>query len=124
VAYDTKGGFEPHSVFTADFWASYQLNKATSFAAEYQHKDGGLGATGYNWLAFADYSFTDKISSAFRISGEKLTDGGPGFMKYTVCPAYALTEHLTVRVEGSYYDYKDYHANHATFFGVQGIFKF
>jgi hypothetical protein len=122
--YDTKGNFQPHSVLTLDLWLSYQINKATTVAAEYQHKDGGLGAKGYNWLTFASYSFTDKVSSAFRISGEKLSDGGPGFMKYTVCPAYALTDHLTVRAEVSYYSYKDYYANHATFFGVQALFKF
>jgi hypothetical protein len=123
-AYDTKGNFEVHSVLTLDFWLSYQLNKATSFAAEYQNKDGGLGAKGYNWLAFLGYNFADKVSSAFRISGEKMSDGGPGFTKYTVCPAYALTDHFTVRAELSYYDYKDYTANHATFFGVQALFKF
>jgi hypothetical protein len=124
VAYDSKGGFEVHSVFTLDLWLSYQLNKATTLAAEYQHKDGGLGATGYNWLTFASYNFTDKVSTAFRISGEKMDDGGPGFMKYTVCPAYALTDHLTVRAEASYYSYKDFTANHATYFGVQALFKF
>ncbi|MFA5057961.1 MAG: outer membrane beta-barrel protein [Opitutaceae bacterium] len=122
--YDTKGYFEVHSVLTLDVWLSYQLNKATSFGAEYQHKDGGLGAKGYNWLTFLGYNFTDKVSSAFRISGEKMSDGGPGFTKYTVCPAYALTDHLTVRAELSYYDYTDYSANHATFFGVQALFKF
>jgi hypothetical protein len=45
-------------------------------------------------------------------------------MKYTVCPAYALTDHLTVRAEASYYSYKDFTANHATYFGVQALFKF
>jgi hypothetical protein len=124
AAYDTKGYFEVHSVLTLDFWLSYQLDKTTSFAAEYQHKDGGFGAKGYNWLAFADYAFADKVSSAFRVSGEKMSDGGPGFMKYTICPAYNLTDHLTVRAELSYYDYKDYATNHATFFGVQALFKF
>ncbi len=122
--YDSKGGFEPHSVLTLDVWLSYALNKATTLAAEYQHKDGGLGARGYNWLAFADYAFTPKTSCAFRISGETMSDGGPGFTKYTICPAYTVTDHLTVRAEYSYYDYKDYTVSNASFFGVQALFKF
>ncbi|MDD2765125.1 MAG: outer membrane beta-barrel protein [Opitutaceae bacterium] len=122
--YDTKGNFQVHSVLTLDVWLSYQLNQATSVGAEYQHKDGGLGAKGYNWLAFLGYNFTDKVYSAFRISGEKLSDGGPGFLKYTVGPAYTLTDHLTVRAEVSYYDYENYTVDSATFFGVQALFKF
>lgn len=123
-AYDTKGGFEPHSVLTLDFWGSYQLDKNATLAAEYLNKDGGPGNKGYNWLAVLDYTFTSKVSSAFRISGEKMSDGGPGFTKYTVCPGYALTDHLLVRVEYSYYNYQDYARNSANFFGAQAIFKF
>ena len=127
VAYDTKGQAalnQLNKVLTLDFWASYQIDKATAVAAEYQHKDGGLGAKGYNWLGFLSYNFTAQTSAAFRISGEKMDDGGPGFTKYTICPAYAVTDHLTVRAEYSYYSYTNYSTKKASFFGVQGIFKF
>ena len=127
VAYDTKGQAalnQLNKVITLDFWTSYQINKATAVAAEYQHKDGGLGAKGHNWLGFFSYNFTDKFSTVLRVSGEKMDSGGPGFTKYTVGPAYAVTDHLTVRAEYSYYDYTNYSSKKAHFFGVQGIFKF
>jgi len=123
-AYDTKGGFEPHSVFTYDFWASYQATKTLRLAAEFVSKDGGVGAKGTNWIAFANYTSSDKVSTTFRISGESMSNGGPSFTKYTICPAYALTDHLSVRAEYSYYDYSKYTTASATFFGVQAIFKF
>jgi hypothetical protein len=124
VAHDTKGNFQAHSVTTVDVWASYQLTKSARIAAEYVEKDGGLGAKGSNWLTFFNYSFTDTVSSAFRISGEKMSDGGPEFVKFTVAPAVAITPNLTVRAEYSYYDYDKYWTNKAHFFGVQAVFKF
>ena len=124
IAYDTKGGFQTHSVLALDFWAQYQINPATAVGAEYAYKDGGIGNKGYNWLGVLSYGFTDKVSSAFRISGEKLNDGGPGFTKYTIAPGYAVTDKLTVRAEVSYYDYTRYGTDHATFYGVQAFFKF
>ena len=96
----------------------------TAVGAEYAYKDGGIGNKGYNWLGVLTYGFTDKVSSAFRISGEKLNDGGPGFTKYTIAPGYAVTDKLTVRAEVSYYDYTRYGTDHATFYGVQAFFKF
>lgn len=125
--YDTKGSrnnpAQTNSIFTADFWAQYQIDKKTSVAVEYAHKSGGPGNKGYNWLALATYAFTDKVSTAFRISGEKVTDGS-SFMKYTIAPGIALTDKLTVRAEYSYYDYKDASLDKANFFGVQAFFKF
>lgn len=124
-AFDSKGGFEPHSISTFDVWATYQIDKQTRVAAEYQNKDGGTGNKGYNWLAFLDYSFTDQLSAALRVSGEKISDGGPGFTKYTICPSYALTDHLKVRAEYSYYNYTDLGSiKNANFFGIQTIFQF
>jgi hypothetical protein len=124
VAYDTKGGFQTHSVLALDFWAQYQISPTVSVAGEYAHKDGGTGNEGYNWLGVLTYNLTAKASSAFRISGEKLSDGGPGFTKFTVAPGYAVTDKLTVRAEVSYYDYSRYSTDHATFYGVQAFFKF
>ncbi|HTB79626.1 MAG TPA: outer membrane beta-barrel protein [Opitutaceae bacterium] len=124
-AYDSKGGFEVHSISTFDFWASYQIDKQTRVAAEYVNKDGGTGNKGYNWIVFGDYTFAEsKFSLAGRISGEKLSNGGPGFTKYTICPTYAVTDHLSVRAEYSYYHYTDFTSKDANFFGVQTIFQF
>jgi hypothetical protein len=124
VAHDMKGNFQASSVTTVDVWASYQATKALRVAAEYVEKNGAVGNKGSNWLVFANYSFTDTISSAFRVSGEKMDDGGPKFVKFTVAPAIALTPNLSVRAEVSYYDYDNYWTNKATFYGVQAIFKF
>lgn len=127
VAYDSKGGFQPHDVIMLDFWASYQVSKALRIAGEYAHKDDGdVVATGYNWLGFLDYSFTDKVSAAFRVSGEKLDSatGGASFTKYTFAPAVALTGNLTVRAEYSYTDYSNAAWDSASFVGVQAVFKF
>lgn len=124
VAYDSKGGFEAHDVTTFDFWASYQATKALRVAGEFVSKDGGLGAKGTNWIAFADYTFSDQVSSAFRISGEEMSNGGPKFTKYTVCPAYAVSANFTVRAEYSYYSYSNYSSNKANFVGLQAVFKF
>ncbi len=124
LAYDAKGGFETHAVTTLDFWASYQATKALRLAAEFVSKDGGVGAKGTNWIVFANYTSSDKVSTTFRVSGEEMSSGGPKFTKYTVCPAYALTSSLTVRAEYSYYSYSNYWTDSASFFGVQGVFKF
>jgi hypothetical protein len=130
AAFDTKGGFEPHDVTTLDFWASYQLTKAARVAAEFVSKDGGYDATsgynnkGTNWLAFLNYTFTDKVSSTFRISGEEMSHDGPKFTKYTIAPAYAVNANFLLRAEYSYYDYSRFTSSHADFFGVQAVFKF
>ncbi len=128
IAYDTKGSrdiaSQAHAVTTLDFWAQYQVDKAVTVAAEYAHKDGGPGAKGYNWLTLMTYAFTDKLSTAFRISGEKLSDGGPSFTKFTIAPGVAITDKLTVRAEYSYYTYKNAATDKANYFGVQAFFKF
>lgn len=124
--YETKGNIvhKNDEILTLDLWLSYALTKDSSLGLEYCHKDGGLGDKGYNWLAFYSYNFDAKWSSAFRISGEKLSGGGPGFTKYTVCPAYKVNDNFLVRAEFSAYDYTKFAADSATFFGVQGVFKF
>ena len=63
------------------------------------------------------------LEAAFRVSGEELEDG-PGFMKYTVAPAYRVNENFLVRAEVSYYDYKDYGTDKALFYGLQSVFRF
>jgi hypothetical protein len=125
-AYDTKGNVihKDDEIFTWDLWASYSLSASTTVAAEYAIKDGGLGDKGYNWLTFLNHAFGSHFSSAFRISGEQLDDGGPGFTKFTVSPAYKVNENFLLRTEYSYYDYKNHTADSASFFGVQGVFRF
>lgn len=124
-AYDTKGNVihKDDKILTLDFWASYNLTKDSTLGLEYVHKDGGLGDKGYNWLTFYSYNFSANVSSAFRISGEKMKDG-PRFTKFTVCPAYKVNDNLLVRTEVSYYDYSKFTASSALFFGVQSVFKF
>jgi hypothetical protein len=87
-------------------------------------KDGGVGDKGYNWLLFLNYTIDKNWSSAFRVSGEKLSNGGAEFTKLTVCPTYKINDNFSVRAELSYYDYKKTAADSATFFAVQSIFKF
>lgn len=123
-AYDTKGNFQSHEVLTLDFWAQYEVNKQVTIAGEVLNKDGGDYSKGWTWLAYLNYAFTDKVSTVFRISGEKLEGKtiGSDFTQYTVGPAYKVTDNLTVRAEYSYYDYDN--GNSKSLIGLQGVFKF
>lgn len=124
--YDTKGNVmhKNDEILTLDLWIGYNLTKDSSLGLEYVHKDGGVGDKGYNWLAFYSYNFSPNVSSAFRISGEKMKSG-PGFTKYTVCPAYKVNDNFSVRAELSVYDYTKFAGgDSATFFGIQTVFKF
>lgn len=127
IIYDTKGGFESHSVVMVDLWAQYQLTKEITIAGEVTDKNGGDALKGWDWLAYFNYAFTDKFSTVLRISGEQLSSetkatGKSDYVQYTIGPSYKLTDNLTVRAEYSLYNYKD--ASDKNFFGVQGIFKF
>ncbi len=124
-AYDTKGNVlhKNDAILALNIWLGYNLTKTSTLGLEFVNKDGGKGDTGYNWLAF--YGVTSgKYYNAFRLSGEKLKDGGPGFTKFTYSPAYIVNDNFSVRAELSYYDYKDHTADKAIFFAVQTIFKF
>lgn len=124
-AYDTKGNVihKNDEILTLNLWLGYNLTKESSLGLEYVHKDGGLGDKGYNWLAYYGYSFSPHVSNAFRVSGEKLKSG-PGFTKYTYSPAYRVNDNFLVRAEFSFYDYTNFTAGKATFFGLQSVFKF
>src|SRR5215207_168971 len=124
-AYDTKGNVihKKDEILTLNLWLSYNLTKDSTLALEYVNKDGGLGDKGYNWLAYYGYNFAPKVSSTFRLSGEKMKSG-PGFTKYTVSPAYKVNDNFLVRAEVSYYDYTKHSADSALFFGLQSLFKF
>lgn len=124
-AYDTKGNVvhSKDEIFTFDVWASYNLTKDTTLAAEFVTKDGGVGDKGYNWLVFLSQNFDKKWSAAFRVSGEKLKNG-PGFTKLTVSPSYKVNDNFLVRGEVSYYDYTKAGADTGMFFAVQTLLKF
>ncbi len=136
AVYDTAGGYRRNQAVTMfDFWASYKASDKIRVAAEFAHKNGGDSNTGYNWLAFLDYSINEKVSCAFRISGESVDSytiaGTPavlvpsmGFTKYTICPAYAITKNISVRAEYSHYNYTNYTLDSANEFRVQTVFKF
>jgi len=136
-----------HSVFVADFWASYQVNKELTVAAEEIYKDGGKAPAapgfgglptdkGSNWLVYAQYLFTDKLSAWACFSGEDVSSAtfgpaktavsvsGPKYWKASISPAYAITANLTVKAQYSYTKYSSFTAKDANFFGVQVAFKF
>lgn len=125
-AYNTAGNGMSHSLLVLDFWAQYVLSKQITIAGEFCTKDGGEFAKGSTWLAYLNYSVTDKVSWVFRVGGENL-DGktklvGSEFVQYTVAPTLKLTDNLSVRAEYSYYDYDN--GASKSFVGVQGLFKF
>lgn len=126
AAYNTAGNGRKDSLLVLDLWVQYALSKQLTLAGEVLTKDGGEFDKGWTWLAYANFSVSDKVYWVARIGGEKL-DGktktrGSDFMQYTVAPTYKVTENLSVRAEVSYYDYDN--GNSKTFFGVQGLFKF
>jgi hypothetical protein len=124
AAFDNSSPVTSKDVAAYDIWASYKVDAKTTVAAEYAARDGG-GRTdkGSNWLFLANYSFTDKVNTAFRISGEKDNDAGSKYVKYTVAPGIALTKELTVRAEYSYTDGSS-GAKNSNFVGVQAYLKF
>lgn len=125
-AYNTAGNGLTHSILVLDFWAQYVLSKQITIAGEFCTKDGGDFAKGSTWLAYLNYSATDKVSWVFRVGGENLDDKtkliGSDFVQYTVAPTLKVTDNLSVRAEYSYYDYDN--GSSKSFFGVQGLFKF
>jgi hypothetical protein len=154
--YDSKGSpvnpfglpaTTTHSVYVIDFWASYQINKQLSVAAEEIYKNGGKAPAapafgglptdeGSNWLVYVNYAFTDKLSAWAAFSGEDVSSAtfgtgksavsvsGPKYWKASISPAYALTPNLTVKAQVSYTKYSSWVAKSALFGGVQVGFKF
>lgn len=117
IAYEDTDG-AANETFVFDLWASYKLTDKLTIAGEIDTmEDVGTG-----WLAFASYAFTDKFSTAFRISGVDWDGpGGGNDTKYTIAPTITLSSNVAIRAEYSVGrgDTSDYN-----FFGVQGILKF
>ena len=107
-----------------DFWASYQLNKETSLAAEWIYNTEiatGAGSSSA-WLAAVNYAFSNELSTTFRVSGGDATFiSATNTTKYTLAPAYKVNDHFTVRTELSIINVA---GPDTTFFGLQGVFKF
>lgn len=103
-------------LFIFDLWAQYAVTDKLTIAGEFDTQSDVM--TG--WLAFANYKFTPKFSTAFRISGVSW-DGGGDDTKYTIAPTYTIDNNLSLRAEFSAGngDSGDY-----TFVGGQIVFKF
>jgi hypothetical protein len=123
AAFDNQSAVSGKDIAAYNVWASYKVDAKTTVAAEYAVRDGGARTDkGSNWLFEANYSFTDKVNTAFRVSGEKDDDAKTKFTKYTIAPGIAVTKELTVRAEYSLTDSKGGKNNN--FFGVQAYVKF
>src|SRR6478609_5673464 len=112
---DTDGAAD--SLFIFDLWAQYAVSDKLTIAAEFDTQSDTLSG----WLAFANYKFTDKFSTAFRISGVSW-DGGGDDTKYTIAPTYTVNSNLSFRAEfssGEGDGLGDY-----TYVGGQIVFKF
>jgi hypothetical protein len=130
VGYDSPGALASQVVSTTvyNIWVQYVIGDVT-LAAECIHQSTSTPGTGTDGMVLLDYAFTKKVSAAFRISTGKLDNTavaqGLGFTKFTVSPTVAITDHLAIRPEISYIDYKnDGPINHDTFYAVQALFKF
>ena len=105
-----------NDLFIFNLWASYALSDTVTIAGEViTQKDVMDG-----WLAFVSFKSSDKISTAFRVSGVSW-DGGGNDTKYTIAPTYTVNKNFSFRGEVSLSqgDSGDY-----TFYGVQAVFKF
>ena len=113
-------------VLVLDFWAEYKVDKNMTVAAELCTKDGGTFSKGMTWLTYLNYAFSDTISTTFRISGESLSGStaGSNFVKYTICPAYKINDHFSIRSEISLYNYSGAGSKNKTLFGIQALLKF
>lgn len=111
---DTDGAAD--DLFVFDIWASYAVSDTVTIAAEFDTQKDVMSG----WLAFLSYKFSDKFSTAFRISGVDWDAGGDD-TKYTIAPTYTINSNLSLRGEFSMSegDSGDY-----TLFGAQVVFKF
>jgi hypothetical protein len=108
-----KGG---NDVMVYDLWASYALSSTVTIAGEIDTQDD----VGDAWLAFLSYKSSDKVSTAFRVSGIS-RDNGMDDSRYTVAPTYTINANLSVRAEFSLLEGD---SGDGTFFGVQALLKF
>jgi Putative beta-barrel porin-2, OmpL-like. bbp2 len=125
-SYEGKGGPTANTkeITVVDFWASYQLTKEASIAAEWVNKSEPAAAIGSGsaWEIYLIYAFDDKLSTTFRVGdGDPGVAAGPNVTQYTVSPSYKVNDSFLLRAELSYYSAS---GPDTTFFGLQGVFKF
>jgi hypothetical protein len=106
---------------TYDFWASYSLTDKLTIAGEVAYHDDGA-AQGIQGLGFAQYKFTDKFSTVFRIGFDDV-DNAPNNYRYTFAPTYAFCENFLIRAEVSFNDVKADDEDYV-FSGIQALAKF
>ncbi len=109
---------------TYDIWTQYVINK-TTLAAEYCYSDVDGVGDGYFWLLLAMQSF-DKWSLTGRLSGGVDDTFAPNakFTKYTISPAFTLTDNLGFLFEYSWIDYKNTGFDNGSYLAAQFVFKF
>lgn len=106
----------PNDLFIFNLWASYALSDKVTIAGEFISQNDFM--TG--WLGFVSYKFSDKFSTAFRVSGNDFEDGDRD-TKFTIAPTYVVNSNVSFRGE---FSMGDFGGDDYTFFGVQAIFKF
>jgi len=111
---DTDGAAD--SLFIFDLWAQYAVTDKLTIAGEFDTQSDTM--TG--WLAFLSYKFSDKFSTAFRISGVDWDAGGTD-TKYTIAPTYTVNSNLFFRAE---YSLGDGDTADYQYIGAQIGFKF
>lgn len=134
IAYeDTKGPTETY--VTYDLWASYKATEKLTLAAEAIYNNGGVNynstsggfqtSFGTQYLAFASYAFTEKLSLVGRVGlDDIMSNGFNDVLRYTVAPSYSINKHLIVRVEATYSDVRGSSTENSMFYGLQGLLKF
>ena len=94
---DTEGASDDLLIF--NLWARYAVSDKVTVAGEFVTQDDYM--TG--WLGYVSYKFSDKVSTAFRVSGVDW-DGGGKDTKFTVAPTYTINSNLALRGEVSMND--------------------
>jgi hypothetical protein len=113
------------AITTLDLYGQYQVSKELYLAAEYTIEDNVAANDSSTWLILADYTFSDQVSAAFRVSGDTYTGGAVvDDMKYTFAPTYTVSKNFSVRAEISYTVFDGKPTADPTFLGVQALFKF
>jgi hypothetical protein len=110
--FDNQGNESSTETDIVNIHAAYQTGKFL-FAAEYTEQDVDGTSTndkldGYMFLA--DYSVSDKLAIALRISANEVTDT-VDHDKLTIAPRYAITDSLGAVIEFSDIDLGDDDAN-------------
>lgn len=108
------------SQWVFDLWGSYAVNEKLTLAAEIAYAED---VADFSWLVLGQYTFTDPISAAARISGVKADGSDSDGYKYTLSPTYRVNEYLSLRGEISYTDWTG-GGSDEYFYALQALFQF